>query len=220
MVTAGRQPSRGAGDPVPTYNPILPAQVNTAGYSCLDDGNNPFPPNARVDVAIAPGQNDQVTGGFKPFANVRILATIDYGVSQNVMVGGRVGYVLPTMPAGGAFAPLHIEARLTYLVGRGALTKKGVTPMVFVGAGAGEFDAAVPITAIVRPLVARGNPQSVPVNAWITAGPGFFTGGGGIRYLLGAKAAFTAALKLEGAFGGSAGFLPGVAPELGLQFGF
>jgi hypothetical protein len=36
---------------------------------------------------------------------------------------------------------------------------------------------------------------------------------------MGRRTAITAALKFEGAFGGAAGFLPGVAPELGVQFG-
>jgi hypothetical protein len=48
----------------------------------------------------------------------------------------------------------------------------------------------------------------------------FFAVGGGARVLLSTKVAATAALKFEGAFGGAAGFLPGVAPELGVQLGF
>ena len=34
------------------------------------------------------------------------------------------------------------------------------------------------------------------------------------------RTALTAALKFTGALGGSAGFLPGIAPELGVQLGF
>jgi hypothetical protein len=162
------------------------------------------------------GAGDQVQGGFK-LGNLRILASLDYALGGNVMLGARAGYVLFTDPAtaspGAAFAPIHLEARLTYLLGKGAVSKKGMSPMFFAGLGAGEFDAYVPVK------VYSTSGEMKAENAWLTAGPVFLSGGGGLRYLLGKKTAFTAALRLEGALGGAAGFLFGVAPEAGLQFG-
>ena len=58
------------------------------------------------------------------------------------------------------------------------------------------------------------------MNAWLDGGPIFVAGGGGLRLALTPRVAATAALKLQGAFGGSPGFLFGIAPELGIQFGF
>jgi hypothetical protein len=78
----------------------------------------------------------------------------------------------------------------------------------------GEFDAYVPVTVVPNAGV------SASENAWITAGPVFIAAGPGVRVKLGAKLAGTFAVKAEGAFGGSAGFLAGVAPELGVQLGF
>ena len=86
--------------------------------------------------------------------------------------------------------------------------------MIFAGVGAGEFDAFVPVK-----VYSTAGGGALPEDAWLTAGPLFLSGGGGIRYLLGAKTAMTVALRLEGGLGGTAGFLPGVAPEVGLQFG-
>jgi hypothetical protein len=199
-----------------------------AAYSCIDPGSGAnFPGTGRISPGgptinsqIQSGRSDQVQGGVKP-GNFRILASLDYALSKNALLGLRGGYVLLTDPAtgtpGAAFAPIHIEARFTYVVGKDALVKKGMAPMVFVGLGAGEFDAFVPVTVF---KVGDGpTAKGFGFNAWITAGPVFMSAGGGARFGLSHRAAVTAALKLEAAFGGSAGFLPGVAPELGVQFG-
>ena len=121
----------------------------------------------------------------------------------------------PGSTPGAAFAPLHLEARFTYLIGHNALTKKGIVPMIFLGAGAGEFDAFVPVTV----LSTSKPPAALPENAWLTSGPIFISAGGGARFNLSPKVAATAALKFEAGLGGAVGFLPGFAPELGIQFG-
>jgi hypothetical protein len=56
-------------------------------------------------------------------------------------------------------------------------------------------------------------------NAWVTAGPFFLAAGGGLRFLFSSSLAATAVIKGEAAFGGSAGSLLGVAPEIGMQLG-
>jgi hypothetical protein len=204
------------------------------GYSCIDPSNGAnFPGGGQKDGGKAlnlmiaqsagPPPSDEVkTGGFKP-ANLRLLVSIDYALNQNMLLGARAGYVLFTDPGaspGAAFPPLHLEARFTLLVGHNALTKKGIAPMLFAGVGAGEFDAFVPVTVLSNPKVTGKAQTELPENAWLTAGPIFASAGGGARFLLSSKVAATAALKFEAGFGGAAGFLPGIAPELGLQFGF
>ncbi len=206
--------------PIPGNGPTaINIPANSAGYACVDPSTgNPFPGTGNagklVDQAIAQGTSDQVVGGLK-LGNFRILLSLDYAASQNVMIGLRAGYVVGTDPLDAPFPPLHLEGRFTYLLGKNAVTKKGLSPMLFGGLGAGEFDAFVPVT-VINKNVNRGATE----NAWLTAGPVFFSVGGGARVLFAPKVALTAALKFEGAFGGAAGFLPGIAPELGLQFGF
>jgi hypothetical protein len=204
--------------PPPGTGPVTPN--NSAGYSCVDPSTGAhFPGNSATNSAIAPtsaGAADQVQGGFK-VGNLRLLGSLDFAAGQNMLIGVRAGYVLMTDPAGSApkaaFAPVHLEGRLTYVLGKGALYKRGISPMLFVGAGAGEFDAYVPVK--VYSLAG----QQLSENAWLTAGPVFISAGGGLRYLMGPRTALTAALRFEGGLGGQAGFLPGLAPELGVQFG-
>ena len=213
--------------------PIVSTATNT-GYSCVDSSGNRFPPTDAtngplVDHNIAP-THDRVTAG-PAFGNIRILASIDYALNTSMLVGVRAGYVLRTDPlsgtAGSPFAPIHIEGRFTYLFGKDALMVAGVAPMLFAGLGAGEFDAYVPVKIDLNAPVAMHVPaapynaaqQGLTVNAWQTAGPIFISAGGGARVAFTPAVAMTAAVRLEGAFGGTAGSLWGFAPEVGLQFG-
>jgi hypothetical protein len=186
-------------------------------YTCLS-GSTPFPgtSNPAINGAIrtTPGSSDQVLGGFA-HGPLPIMASFDYALNPNMMVGARAGYELLTIPTGGAFPPIHLEARFTYLLGHDAVSAK-LAPIIFAGAGAGEFDAMVPVQVLSK------NPAVAPVNvnAWLTAGPVFGTLGGGVRYQLAKKIFATGAIKLQGAFGGTAGFLFGVVPELGITYGF
>ncbi len=193
--------------------------VNTAGYRCVDPTTSAaFPPDRNTNNLIS-SKNDQVLGGAV-FGNLRILASLDYALNPNMMIGARAGYVLFTDPSSGtpgaAFAPIHVEARFTYLFGHNALISQTIAPLIFAGVGAGEFDAFVPVTVTSTTTM----PINLKENAWLTSGPGFFALGAGVRVKLGAKVAGTAAFKFEGPFGGGAGFLPGIAPELGVQLGF
>ncbi len=188
-------------------------------YTCYS-GSTAFPgtgPNGQTlnqSIRTSPGSSDQVLGGFA-HGPLPIMASFDYALNPNMMVGARAGYELFTVPAGAAFPPIHLEARFTYLLGHEAMSAQ-LAPILFVGAGAGEFDAAVPVQVLSK------NAAVAPlnVNAWLTAGPVFGTIGGGIRYKLGKKIFATGAVKLQGAVGGTAGFLFGIVPELGITYGF
>jgi hypothetical protein len=193
----------------------------TAGnpYSCVDPSTGVNFPNDPMTNNAIPPHSDQVQSGVT-HGNLRLLVSVDFALSTNVLLGLRAGYELFTNPASGvpgaAFAPIHVEGRFTYLFGRNAITQS-VAPLVLLAAGVGEFDAYVPVpvfTSATMPV------PPITENAWVTAGPGFAAVGPGVRFLLGKSVATTVALKLEGAFGGSAGLLLGMAPELGIQFGF
>jgi hypothetical protein len=200
---------------------LTTGHINSAGYRCIDpNSGGAFPQNAPTSNAIILGRSDQVQGGFAhgPFT---IMASLDYALNTNMLLGIRAGYEALTIPTGSSFAPVHLEARFTYLFGKDAITQK-IAPMIFLGAGAGEFDAFVPVQVFLNEPTASGGTAIAQgkENAWITAGPVFVAGGGGARLALGKKLAATGALKLQGAFGGQAGFLFGVVPELGIQLGF
>jgi len=196
--------------------------INSQGYSCADPNSGAaFPPNGDVNSAIAVGRSDQVQGGFA-HGPLTIMASLDYALTANMLLGVRAGAEVFTSPLSNnrAFAPFHGEGRFTYLFGKDAITKK-VAPMAFVGVGVGEFDAFVPVTVVLNTTSAVPNPQNpYNYNAWLSAGPFFASGGGGVRLGLGRHAAATIAAKVLGAFGGQAGSLIGFAPELGIQYGF
>jgi hypothetical protein len=196
--------------------------LNTAGYYCTNSDGTDYPDrhSRAQNDALQLGKSDQVKSGFAP-GNIRVMLTVDYALNTNLLVGVRLGYVLNTYPGSAAgtdgktFAPFHGELRGTYLFGKDALMKPGLAPFVFVGAGASQFDAKVDVT-----VVETGTPGTKSVQAWGIGGPAFFALGGGARYAVSDRAALTGALKFTGAIGGGAGFLPILAPELGVMFGF
>jgi len=202
--------------------------LNPQGYFCVVPGYSTQFLDVGKDITnynnLVIGDHDQVVGGFER-GDIRILATLDYAVGRNSLLGLRAGYVVGTAPIKTAFPPLHLEARYAYLFGKDAVNKVGVSPMIFIGAGAGEFDAYVPVSATLQCTnnnqgCTVGNKTSGTANAWLAAGPVFATAGGGIRYLATSHFAILAAIKFQAAFGGAAGFLPGFAPEVGFQYGF
>jgi hypothetical protein len=194
-------------------------------YWCVDPntGQN-FPGGDGFANSRILKNGDLVQSGFAPqLGEWRVLLSFDYQLNPNIMLGARVGYVFGTDPAptvGAPFPPLHLEARFTYLVGKGPLQ-----PMVFLGAGAGEFDAYVPVPVFLRSATNPQNGMTYPMqqmteNAWITAGPAFGVLGLGVRIHAGKRVAFNLAGKVEAAAGGSAGALIGIGPEVGIQYGF
>jgi hypothetical protein len=218
--------------PVPTG--VQPQPISTAsntGYSCVDSSGSRFPTTDANGLLVNHSisqQYDKVTPGFA-LGNIRILASFDYALNTNMLVGARAGYVALTDPltgaAGSPFPPIHLEARFTYLFGHDALTAQTIAPLIFAGVGAGEFDAYVPVKVVLTPdpkytpMGPYATAQTTTVHAWQTAGPIFISAGAGARIALGPAIGLTGALKVEGAFGGTAASLWGVAPEVGVQFG-
>jgi hypothetical protein len=210
--------------------------LNTAGYTCIDPTTSEqFPVPASVNNTITRGAGTPNSGGGFALGNIRADLTFDYALNKSMLAGIRAGWTFRTDPAkgapGAAFPGVHLEARFTMLFG-GNLMQGGIAGMVFGGLGLGEFDAFVPVTVqLTAPppsntCTSQATNPNVPgqtrcaENAWLAAGPFYATVGGGVRFRVGNALAIPIALKLEGAFGGRAGFLFGLAPELGLQFGF
>jgi len=195
---------------------------NSAGYECVDPGTSAnFPGSGRSGGMInglilqGPADGDTVGGGLL-LGNIRLMASLDYALNANILLGARAGYVLFTDPAsapGPAFPPIHLEARFTYLLGKDAITNP-IAPMLVLAAGASEFDASIGVQ------VRLSTGRTLNENAWLTAGPIFGAAGVGARILVGKNVALTALVKGQAAFGGSGGSLVGIAPEVGAQMGF
>ena len=90
--------------------------------------------------------------------NVRILASFDYALNPNFLIGARAGVALMGYPGSelSKFPPLHLEARGTLVIGKDALITKGIDPVVFVGGGVSQFSTSVPVT------VDRCTPNNTP----------------------------------------------------------
>jgi hypothetical protein len=200
--------------------------VNSQGYDCTTTGGKDY---MNADNAnIRKGAADKVDGGFST-ANVRVMATFDYALNPNILVGARLGYVFGAYPDKfassenkGLGAPIHAEVRGTYLFGKDALTS-GFAPFVFVGGGVTEFASKVDVTVQVIPDMSKPNDPTTDFKrkrqAWYVAGPGFVSGGVGLRYAITPRIGASVAGKFTGAFGG-VGFVPILSPELSVQYGF
>ncbi|NOU30505.1 MAG: hypothetical protein HOO96_21600 [Polyangiaceae bacterium] len=220
-------------NPQGTANQGLP--VNDANYYCMDgdkdypaeivDGKR-TPAGAAENANITLGKSDRVDGGAS-VGNLRLLASFDFAITKNIMVGARAGGGLINYSGqaasndGNRFgaAPLHLEARGTYVIGKDALAVAGFAPYVFLAGGLAAFETRVPVE-VRRTDVANGG-AALPnktVDAWNLAGPGFVALGGGARYAVTPRIALLGGLKFNLAFG--SGVVPSLAPELGAQFGF
>lgn len=174
-------------------------------YSCYEeDGKNPLfndfqPPagSGRVGVPTLPGGMGKVNGGPK-LATMRLLASFDYAITANLMVGGRVGFAFgggpktynytnasaqpDTIAAGKSFFPVHVEPRLTYHIV--SLGKQGLHPYVHVGGGIAQVDAKMTVqvcnngncTDPAQPGVVSAKNAVV----YKRVGQGFVTLGGGL----------------------------------------
>jgi hypothetical protein len=230
----------GGAESVCSLNTTSAAPVTT--YACTTGGND-FPgKSAAVNASIphGPTQPDAVNGGLNP-GNIRLLASFDYALNKNFLIGARAGIALLGYPGSelSAFPPLHLEARGTLVIGKDALVTKGFHPIVFLGAGVSQFSTSVSVgvnkcttngmssgTAVAATAVTGGTACPTGTNlagtaiAWQVGGPVFAAPGGGVRWIIADRVAATLSVNLALAFGGSAGFLFVPSPELGVQVGF
>jgi hypothetical protein len=226
-------------DNVCALNPIgapNPGTSTSGTYACTSNGSN-FPSNSGNGAQNAAlildgsGKTDSVSGGMN-LGNLRILASFDYALNYNLLLGARLGFVALTYPGNTikSFPPIHAEARVTYVFGHEALASKGFAPEILLAAGAAAFSSKVSVEAyLCGPPNGVGSgakgscstgiaPTEGNFDAWRVAGPVFVAPGGGVRWALSDRAAISLNLKLALAFGN--GFLFDPQPELAAQFGF
>jgi hypothetical protein len=196
--------------------------ASSPGTFCTTPGGSDFPSRANLqqNASLVPGRSGKLDNGLQ-LGDVRVLVTADYAITESILAGVRIGYVLNTYPGDAAISGrpaflrnLHLEARGTYLFARDALTHVTFAPMAFVGAGVATSDAHTHTSVSMNGI--RGK---TPVDAWQVGGLGLLVAGGGVRYGFSSRSAFTAAWKLELAFG-TPSTLFAMGPELGFQWGF
>lgn len=179
---------------------------STNGYACYVSGttDQPYNGNPYPGAGIASGT---------AVATHRILLSYDRAFSPNLTVGVRAGFAFGGGPPAGkgpddqgrggtapgtAFLPVHVEARLAYYFGKGALGKKGFRPYVHVGGGLAQVDAKVQVkVADCKQALSdadyyactagdksfdTGKTQPYTLDAWRKMGQGFVTLGGGVVY--------------------------------------
>lgn len=201
--------------------------VNDANYYCVRSDGVDYPSrtdaseNGSIVATAGSGGADKVNGGGT-FGNVRLLVSVDVALTQNLLVGGRLGLVLGGYPGAEASrdgnrwnAPLHAEARVTWVFGTDALSTPGLAPYVFAGGGVGQFEANVPVEVVET---RDGASSTRNVDGWHLAGPGFVSIGGGGRYTIAPRWALMFGGRANLAFGN--GVAPSVGPEVGGQVGF
>lgn len=201
---------------------------NDSNYYCTVDGRDyPYRPgeadpaeNDRLVASSDRGSN-RVSGGGA-LGNIRLMASLDYAATPNILVGGRIGLVINNYPGEAAgvdgkrfSAPLHLELRGTYLFGKDPLSTKGFAPYVMFGAGAAQFETSVKVQVVENTANGRVGKE---VEAWHLAGPVFVAFGGGGRLALSERFALIGGLRANLALGNS--FALSVGPELGAQVGF
>ncbi|MBV9948455.1 MAG: hypothetical protein JOZ69_16510 [Myxococcales bacterium] len=206
--------------------------LNDKFIYCTDPGNQDFPTR---DPAVGRALNQQLhdlgqaghSDGGTVVGTMHIALSADYAFVDNFLIGGRAGITVGTFPGQAASTDghaaklpiLYLEARLTWVPGHQPFARGGLAPMVFVGAGYGEFDGHT--SGVARaPGMTNGSFVRVPVNFWVTSGPFFGALGAGIRYALpGTQWVGSLALRANLAANGS-GVVPSLGPDVAIQYGF
>lgn len=203
--------------------------LNTSNYYCVLSNGSDYPfreapgvndPRNGENGRLVQGTSDKVSGGGA-LGNIRVMASFDYALNMNLLLGARFGYVANTYPGsaakddGKSFPPIHLELRGTYLIGKDALTKK-IAPYAMVGGGVSTFETSVKVSVVET--TQGGGKIAKDVDAWQLAGPAFMTFGGGVRVGFNERIALMGGLRVNLAFGNA--FAPSLGPDVGLVFGF
>jgi hypothetical protein len=174
-------------------------------------------------------RGNAVKGG-PHLSTIRALVGIDYLLAKNISIGGRLGYASGTMP-GRSISAFHLEARVTYWLGKNPFKKTAVRPYVSAMGGLAEIDDKFTVTIrecqpapgsqCAKVRADLGAPSDLPaqqdLTVWHKAGGSFAGLAGGVMIPVGSKQGVMAELKVQGLFP-NAGFA--VSPSVGYAFGF
>lgn len=187
--------------------------ASVTGWNCVTPDGPDFPVNTAENDAVM--RTRRVDAGAS-VAALRVMAAIDYAVTDNLLVGLRVGIVDGVYPGkrGWLPIPLHLEARVAWVFGDQPLARTGFAPTMMLGLGTSRIDANTDVQ-----VQSANVPGTRTLTAWQVGGPFFAGAGGGVRYAFSPRVAFTTLLRLDAAFGGLV-VVPAMSLEGGLQWGF
>lgn len=181
---------------------------DTASYACFDAGTSNY-----FYAPVESGAAGSVGSGFARGTS-RLLLSFDRFVTNNITIGGRVGYAFgggPTPAAGTKFMALHLEPRVSYWFGADPRSQT-IRPYIHGMGGVAQVD-----TKVANVPVRLADGTVVGVDAWHKTGTGFLGAGGGLLYAftptIGAQLNLNAMLML-----GDSGFV--IEPSLGIVYGF
>jgi hypothetical protein len=164
---------------------LLPGASNACGggtgYACFSVANGTY-----YSASPVPNADDLVNAGVK-LATTRILAGFDRAVSQNFLLGVRLGYVFgggPTRPGANSFFPVHAEARVAYWFGSNPLARAGFRFYAVLAGGIGEVDGSQAIDVYASTQNAKEQQNSLAEAAWKKTGDGFIALGGGSLFAI------------------------------------
>jgi len=144
-------------------------------YTCYQPGKTTINPDPAGDDAATggralgiPGFAGNVNSGVK-VATLRALVSLDYAVTPNVTLGGRLGYAFNHGPPSirynsgvpeqtTKFFPFHVEVRGAYWFK--ALSIKGFHPYLHLGGGMAQVDGKVTVPAYRWQSTTSGCPLS------------------------------------------------------------
>jgi hypothetical protein len=187
--------------------------ADSTEYACFESGSY-------YDPAVfqpIPEAADEVKGGFAA-STTRILLSYDRTLGTHIALGARVGYAFgggPAVEGGKNFFPAHIEARVSYWLGKNPFASTSIRPYVLLAGGVAQYDAKVNVQVWERSQSGTGiDPYNLV--AWKKAGTSFVQAGFGVLYPFDYKSGILAEVKLMQAFSASA---LGANFQLGYQMG-
>jgi len=164
------------------------ASQRAGDFYCYNRGETRLHNDTSAMTNRLPMTDANATGAIDPglsLATIRVMASLDYVLTEHVSVGTRLGWAFLGGPQTIAFTsagipsrkrhfiPVHAEARGTYWLR--SLGKLGLLPYVHVSAGLAEVDVNMPINA-------KLNLATRKLDAWHKMGPAFAGGGFGLLY--------------------------------------
>jgi hypothetical protein len=188
----------------------LPAELHrnicfapTLGYYCTDQNGD--------DISSIPPGGFYVVEGDFGVRNGRFLLSLDDAVTDNWMVGLRIGFVAQRYRGSRAphqdftMGPVHVEARGLYAFGDHPFVE-GVAPYTVLAVGAAQYDA-------------KENAGQPVLFAWKVYGPLFASFGFGFRWAVSPDVAIVATpAKITIAFPYETAIV--WSPEIATQVGF
>jgi hypothetical protein len=178
------------------------ADGKTPLFNATDPTSPDYDQHAPIGVPSNSVGMGKINGGPK-LATKRLLASFDYAINSNIMIGGRIGFAfgggpksynysavnatLGTIKEGKAFFPVHIEPRVTYHFV--SLGKPGLHPYIHLGGGIAQVDAQMKVqvcgTKSCFSDVDNKQKSVRDVVVWKRVGTGFVDVGGGVLLPIG-----------------------------------